>query len=684
MLGRLSNWIGIAPLAGYIVAGAVLGPPLAVSVPFAPALSLIGEVGLYLLVVEAGFEIELEILQAVGLRAVLASVAGMLLGAGPLALIVARVGLHLPWPAALAVAACLTPCSSGIALTSLKKFRALNTPLGQLVVSTALAEDLISLTMLRELRVLRNPRAAASAYVVPIFVSLGYALVVGAAAVFAIPLFLRTLITRLPSRYVDTAILLLLFCTTVGLVAACSAGGASPLLGAFLAGLSFCEIRSTSAVWRHQVKRIQGWMVRLFFASTVGFSIPIQDYRRPIVWRNAVVLYAATWGKLVAGAFAEPFGLPEALALGFAMSTLGEFSFIMGATALHDLQLLTPELYASVALATLLTIFVSPVMLSFALRWMARRAESALAEANKETEAVFYKLDIKTLGHWGLVGSIIETLKTHDCSIIDFRVSSEPPFALYEAFLRDERMRSALAPTLLTEQAASPEALVRALPPVPGLPARLTELRAALLVTLAHDKQAADTDKDEEASLSEAQNAATIDFGALRGLVLRRWLPSSGGEAGDEPPPPGWENGGAAEPLPSEGGPAAPLASRAVDGGGRLRVARGSGLDGALARMRAHRAADAAHAAHRAAKDATEAQAGAIGGGGGSATSHARPLVVRYDAGDAASVDRVVALAHAAMEREAAAVAARDRGLLGDVRHLPARGCASSASEESE
>lgn len=110
-----------------------------------------------------------------------------------------------------------------------------------------------------------------------------------------------------------------------------------------------------------------------------------------------------------------------------------------------------------------------------------------------------------------------------------------------------------------------------------------------------------------------------------------------------------------------------------------MRVAQGSGLDRALARMVAHRAASA----HDVAKAESERPRSADGGGGGGGDSPLRPLVVGYDASDAASVDRVVALAHAAAARETAAAAAREHGLLGEVRrHRPARGCPSSASED--
>ena len=62
---------------------------------------------------------------------------------------------------------------------------ALNTPTGQLIVATAFAEDIIALILLSELKALSNPTAVN--LITPIGVSLGYAIAVGGAAIWALP-----------------------------------------------------------------------------------------------------------------------------------------------------------------------------------------------------------------------------------------------------------------------------------------------------------------------------------------------------------------------------------------------------------------------------------------------------------------------------------------------------------------
>lgn len=55
------------------------------------------------------------------------------------------------------------------------------------------------------------------------------------------------------------------------------------LWGCFIAGMSFACLDPpnhkghTHHVWVRQTKRMTSWMIRIFFACTVAFSIPVQE-----------------------------------------------------------------------------------------------------------------------------------------------------------------------------------------------------------------------------------------------------------------------------------------------------------------------------------------------------------------------------------------------------------------------
>jgi Kef-type K+ transport system membrane component KefB len=78
VMGSLFSRARIPSLVGEIVTGIILGPPLANFVPNPEAFVLFGEVGLVLLVLEAGIDIDLTMLRLIGSRGFLIAIIGSL------------------------------------------------------------------------------------------------------------------------------------------------------------------------------------------------------------------------------------------------------------------------------------------------------------------------------------------------------------------------------------------------------------------------------------------------------------------------------------------------------------------------------------------------------------------------------------------------------------------------------
>ena len=58
----------------------------------------------------------------------------------------------------------------------------------------------------------------------------------------------------------------------------------SHLLGAFVAGMVWVNVPRSHQIWQAQLKRVVRWMMRVFFACTVGFAVYA---RRPRHIRHA-------------------------------------------------------------------------------------------------------------------------------------------------------------------------------------------------------------------------------------------------------------------------------------------------------------------------------------------------------------------------------------------------------------
>lgn len=130
----------------------------------------------------------------------------------------------------------------------------------------------------------------------------------------------------------DRVLLTIMFALLLGYGWVASGIG-SHLLGAFIAGVSFCWMPDHAALilWHSQVKRIAQWLIRLFFGATVAFSIPVNMMLNiDALWRGLLLgLGPCIATKIAAGVFTGA----NKWVVGFAMVGRGEFAYLVAQTA---------------------------------------------------------------------------------------------------------------------------------------------------------------------------------------------------------------------------------------------------------------------------------------------------------------------------------------------------------------
>jgi len=332
-LGKIVQKAKVPSLIGEIIVGMVLGPNLLDVVPFPEALGIVGEVGLLLLVLEAGLEVDLQMLKQIGGKGLAVAAVGSIVPLGMGTGIAVGIG-KMEIMEALAVGACLAPTSMAIALNILKTGKALQTPSGQLIIAAAVIDDVIALVLLSELKALQETPAVLN-FVTPIISSVLFVLGVGGCAIFAMPRLMKMEFVKKHMPVCISASFFAMFALSIGLMNATYYGQSSFLLGAFLAGLCFCTLPELKTLWHGQVKRIETWMLRLFFSTTIAFKVPVKDLWSPKVIALAFALLIPLLGKVITGVFGpRPVTKLDFFTIGFAMSAWGEFAFVVANTSL--------------------------------------------------------------------------------------------------------------------------------------------------------------------------------------------------------------------------------------------------------------------------------------------------------------------------------------------------------------
>merc|ERR1719464_2472777 len=429
--GKLFSKFGMPELVGEIVFGIILGPHVLnlAGDHGSEMLIVIGEIGLVMLVVEAGVDVDIGMLKLIGPRgvgiAMLGSVVPMAMGFS-LSYLFMGTGILT----SIAVGACFAPTSMGIALKVLKGAKLLNTPTGQLIIASAILDDVIALIILSELQAMADPTVMGM--LMPLIVSPVLILIIGYLAIGWIPKWIKMLMDRLPKEQRENGILAILFAATFVFVPMCHYLGSSHLLGAFLAGLCFCTDHTIHHVWHHQIKRVLQWMLRIFFACTIGFAIPIKEFTSPAVLIRGFVYCIAGIGKLVQGFFSQPLNAKDFFIVGFSMSAWGEFAFIL-ATVSYSEGTIDKESFSAVLLAVLLSVIYSPYGLSFTISYFEKQAQKKMNDRLSEFEdtnvhPLYFAINSKAKGQWGHQDKILKTIFDLNLEIIDFRSWHAPEY----------------------------------------------------------------------------------------------------------------------------------------------------------------------------------------------------------------------------------------------------------------
>eukprot|EP00558_Chaetoceros_sp_UNC1202_P006423 CAMPEP_0197244998 /NCGR_PEP_ID=MMETSP1429-20130617/9929_1 /TAXON_ID=49237 /ORGANISM="Chaetoceros sp., Strain UNC1202" /LENGTH=745 /DNA_ID=CAMNT_0042705431 /DNA_START=63 /DNA_END=2300 /DNA_ORIENTATION=+ len=433
------------PLVGQIFAGIICGHAVLDIVPYPEAFVLLGEIGLVLLVIEAGVDIDVMTLKLIGKRGVIIAILGSIF---PIAIALGiAFAMGESTKASIAAGAAFGPTSLGIAMNILRAGKIINTPTGQLIVAAAIIDDMIALIILSQLGGLAGEMTI-SGLVVPIVSAFLFLIVGGYAALFIIPPFLDRFVFResMSDKTHGKMALGLMVALVIGLMQATHVAKASHLMGAFIAGLVFCTDHNLHVEFVSQYKRLLQWLMRVFFASTIGFQVPIKDFGNTTVLWKGFVFTLALLGKIGVGFLVPNFSqsrkytgyhLRDCLIVGCSMAAEGEFAFVIAAFALGE-GIIEKELYSSIVLAILLSTILAPFSLRFTINYFNKRAMKEVEEAEileattgdidsdlkngiLKGSTVFFCVNTTSHAAWGTLPKLMSTLFGLQLDVIDHR-----------------------------------------------------------------------------------------------------------------------------------------------------------------------------------------------------------------------------------------------------------------------
>ncbi len=373
---ELAERIKVPAVLGEIVAGVLIGPSVLGLVeatgPGSGALRVLAEIGVILLLLEVGMEMDLGELGAVGKASLLVALAGIVvpfaLGAG------AVVALGEPGKTAIFVGAALTATSVGITARVFGDLKALSTVESRTVLGAAVADDVLGLVILTVVvRLVTEGSVSIGLIGETLGLALVFLVVTTAAGLTLAPRLFTGLrrVSRSPGTLVAVALAF-----TLAFAELAQLAKLAPIIGAFVAGLALGRGREGDRIAR-ELKPVGHLFIPVFFLQ-IGIDADVASMAKPsVLGIAAVLLVVATIGKLasVVGLVGSP---GDRWLVGLGMLPRGEVGLIFAGIGLRE-GVLGGDLYAALLLVVLATTLVTPPLLRARLEAVRSRRSSPMA-----------------------------------------------------------------------------------------------------------------------------------------------------------------------------------------------------------------------------------------------------------------------------------------------------------------
>lgn len=430
----LATKLGLGSVLGYLIAGILISPVLAILHVDVVSLQHFAEFGVVMMLFLVGLELEPKKLWT--MRDKLLGLGGLQVVGTTLIVMMIAMALGQPWSVALAIGLVFALSSTAIVLQTLNEKRLLNSDGGQSSFSVLLFQDIAVIPMLAFIPLLALPELVAQAgtagaaeqgsHGINLVKDLaGWQVAIITVISVAFVLFVGTHLTRPLFRFIALAGLREMFTAAalmmvIGIALLMSLVGLSPALGTFLAGVVLAN-----SEYRHELEAdinpFKGLLLGLFFI-TVGASINFD-----LLFSNLGTILALTFGLMLIKALVlyilgRAFGLQGfdrwLIAIGLAQA--GEFGFVLLSFTVAN-HVIPAGLASQLMLVVALSMLLTPICFILLEKVSAARSSKDSRDADEIDESN----DIIIVGN-GRVGGLVRRIlyaAGYNTTVIDYSAS---------------------------------------------------------------------------------------------------------------------------------------------------------------------------------------------------------------------------------------------------------------------
>ncbi len=360
----ISRKFNMPPVVGALLAGIILGPVVLNVVTPSETILNLAEVGVILLMFEAGLETDLNELKRSGLPAFIIALCGVMIPlvmGGTVTYVFDKNVME-----SVFMGVVLTATSVSITVETLQDMGKLKGRVGTAILGAAIIDDILGIILLSLMTSVGKSGGVDVASILMIVVKMAaFFVIAGIGGVFAAKFF------EWMAGYKDqniqrnrrrVAVFALVFC--FGLAFLAEVFGIADITGAYLAGIILC--RTPQNYYIHRKIDIMSYMLvtPIFFAS-IGLKVDVHGMSGALIIFTVILCAVAVISKVVGcglGAAVCKYNMKESLQIGAGMVCRGEVALIVAQKGIV-VGLLSESYFAPVVIMVLITTLLSPILL---------------------------------------------------------------------------------------------------------------------------------------------------------------------------------------------------------------------------------------------------------------------------------------------------------------------------------
>ena len=363
LFGLLARKLKAPQVAGEIVAGLLIGPSVLNWVQDSDFIEGMAEIGVILLMFNAGLETNLHDLKKTGIKATLIAAGGVIV---PLILgtilYMAFYGFASfgteEFDEAVMIGCIMTATSVSITVQALREMGKLTGFVGTTTVSAAIIDDVMGILVLTMVLGLKDPSENIGSVVIKTFLFFAFAIGVG----YLIYRFFQ-IVDKKHRHTRRIPIMSLALCFAMAYIAE-KFFGVADITGAYVAGIILSSLDNSEYIDRKM--DINSYMIfgPVFFAS-VGLQTNLKTVDMTILAFSAAFVIAGLLGKVVGcGLVAKllKYNTSDALKIGVGMMTRGEVALIVAQRGLKA-EIIDSRYFTAVILLIILSSILTPIIL---------------------------------------------------------------------------------------------------------------------------------------------------------------------------------------------------------------------------------------------------------------------------------------------------------------------------------